>query len=174
VQDRVQAGRGEWGEKMNGHPVPIDPDMDATKHEPPFAPQEDRMKIVSPKTLAKFRGAGRCELCTAWCANREPHHAMACGHGGGNRLDVSVNLVSVGVAFTCQCHRKTHDGNASRAHVLAVIGKRVNATPEAVWECLCVLSRLPKGACGQVVEEHLAEVSGEVAALVRAALTEGD
>jgi hypothetical protein len=97
---------------------------------------------------------------------------MACGHGGGNRLDVSVNLVSVGVAFTCICHRATHDGNASRARVLEVIGKRVGATPDAVWECLCVLSRLPKGACGQVVEEYCAELDASVADLVRGAIEE--
>lgn len=130
------------------------------------------MRIECESVLDRFRGPGRCELCGKHCRAREPHHHIRKGMGGGATMDVSINLVAVGVAFQCDCHRRTHDGNAANADVLAAIAKRERAEPEEIEESLWVLQRLRKGCSWLEVEEQLAEVSERVAELVRRSLIE--
>jgi hypothetical protein len=65
------------------------------------------MRIVDEKLLDQFRAAGPCSWCREHCQRREPHHIHTRGIGGGGRLDVAINLVSL----CLRCHRSHHDGN---------------------------------------------------------------
>jgi hypothetical protein len=100
--------------------------------------------------LNEFRGPGKCELCGARCAAREPHHFLRCGMGGGGRLDVRINLVSLGKTFQCPCHNAIHHGTMSRAEektkVLGAISKRMGHSPEAIEASLLTLRQMAKGS----------------------------
>lgn len=134
------------------------------------------MKLESEKVLKRFRGAGRCELCSRWCKAREPHHHQRKGFGGGFCLDVSIGLIALGASptFECPCHGLVTAGKISDARVLAVIAKRHGVEPDEIQEAIWVLARLPKRASKQVIEEHVAEVSEAVSRLVVASLKEVD
>lgn len=103
------------------------------------------MIIKNKKLLAEFRGPGFCELCRAWCQAREPHHILCRGHGGGNRLDVRLNLISLGSAYDCNCHGRYHDGHIPRCRILAVVCRREDVLPEFLLDELYRLRRAPKG-----------------------------
>jgi hypothetical protein len=79
------------------------------------------VKVVDPKLLDTFRGAGACSWCNRWCRYRHAAHVFARGMGGGGRLDVALNLVSL-----CpECHLEHHDGRRPlRCDLLAVVAAR--------------------------------------------------
>ncbi len=66
------------------------------------------------------------------------------GRSGGFRLDVSINLISLGVAFQCPCHRERHAGNISHADMLAVVATRENTFQDHIERVVYLLRRLPK------------------------------
>ena len=110
------------------------------------------MKIQNHDLLALYRLPGNCELCAKPCKVREPAHIAARGLGDGRRLDVPINLLSLGstVHHECQCHSKQHaTGRPSRREMQEIAAKRegmeVNAIDETIW----LLQRQPKpsGAC---------------------------
>lgn len=127
------------------------------------------MIIRSPATLDLFRSPGRCQLCRKPCSVREGHHYLARGMGGGNQLDVEINLIALGSSgqFECECHTRVHGGNISRAEVLAVIAKRENAKPGDIEEALYFLTRLPKDASEDRILELLRELDSPVEWLAR-------
>ncbi len=64
------------------------------------------MTHKSAKILAFFRGLHFCE----WCGKQaqcQACHVFTCGHGGGTRLDVPLNLLSMCMT----CHMSQHDGD---------------------------------------------------------------
>jgi hypothetical protein len=94
------------------------------------------LKIIDEKTLDLFRGAGLCEWCGHWFAWREPHHWHAKGLGGGSRIDLPRNLLSL-----CrQDHSSAHRGVIDRKDLLRIIAKRERCTPEEcvqeIWDAL--------------------------------------
>lgn len=77
------------------------------------------MILPHKPTLAKFRLPGPCRHCGR-VGKREAAHVIPVGRGGGNRLDVSINLVSLGLGHwsgqgVCRCHALHHDGHEPTA-----------------------------------------------------------
>lgn len=96
------------------------------------------MKVIDEKLLGEFRGW----LCE-WCGLREwsvPHHLWARGMGGGGRLDVRINLISL-CAF---CHNDVHAGLIQRCDLLAVVAARERTTQGRIEAEIYRLRRTPK------------------------------
>jgi len=102
------------------------------------------MIIKDEAMLKRFRGIGRCQLCNFPCAAREPHHLIRRGFGGGTRFDVAINLISLGVAFQCRCHRLISDEEIDREDVLTAVAMREETTLEAIEEAMRFIRGLPK------------------------------
>lgn len=103
------------------------------------------MKIINKELLNEFRRPGRCEYCGRVCKKlRDPHHLWGRGLGGGERLDVRINLMSLGFAFDCNCHGKFHNGQIKKEDLVAIVAKREGTTPEAIEEEIWRLRREPK------------------------------
>ena len=98
------------------------------------------MRIIDPALLLAFRLRGRCEWCRKACAV-EPHHLWRRGMGGGSRLDIEINLVSL-----CRvCHTLTHaSAEPTKQALLAIVAEREKMLQhEIVAEIRC-LQRLDK------------------------------
>ncbi len=98
------------------------------------------MKIISEATLKLFRGLHRCEWCRGlW--HCDAAHVFGRGVGGGFRLDVPINLVSL-----CRpCHDAHHAGREpTRSDLLAIVAARHNLLQPVVEEALKLLRRLDK------------------------------
>jgi hypothetical protein len=97
------------------------------------------MIIIDEDLLDEFRAPGPCEWCGKPCLRREPHHIFARGMGGGGRLDIRCNLVSLGstILWECTCHQAAHAGAILRLQLLLVVGQRecclVSDIEEEVW-----------------------------------------
>lgn len=97
------------------------------------------MRVVDDKLLSEFRHAPRCAWCNALTpGGTEPHHLWSRGLGGGGRLDVRVNIVSL-----CQrCHREHHNGHAPYRHqLLRVVAAREGKLPREVEAEVLALRR---------------------------------
>lgn len=96
------------------------------------------MIVIDDELLEDFARPGRCELCGKYCIRREGHHYIARGIGGGSRMDVKENLISIGSTrlFQCQCHTLIHNGKIPKSRVLEVIAAREGMTPEEVTDFL--------------------------------------
>lgn len=84
------------------------------------------MRIVDPVAIEKAR-LPYCELCGSR-GSIHVHHVFARGMGGGGRLDVAINLISL----CWQCHRKVHDGRIAKSRILRVIARRHGASMEEI------------------------------------------
>lgn len=103
------------------------------------------MIIKSATTLRRFAGPGRCELCSRFCKHRDAHHHFTRQMGGGRRMDVADNLVSVGRWPECTCHNLIGDGKlpGGAERVLELIARREGwPSPEALAEYLTWLSNI--------------------------------
>jgi hypothetical protein len=109
------------------------------------------MKIINDALLMQFRGPGACEHCKRWCRMRQPHHLYSRGCGGGQRLDVLINLIALGSAFDCNCHGRLHDGAIMRCDLLAIVAARENTTQDAIERTIYELRRAPKGSDPQII-----------------------
>ena len=96
-----------------------------------------------PDLLEYFRNRRTCE----WCGYRDqgrldPHHVEARGMGGGKRLDVALNLVSVH-RF---CHQEIEAGGVkAKEKCFEIIAKREGLSgPDEVREAIWRLLRTPK------------------------------
>ena len=77
------------------------------------------MRIESPKTLDRFRGYGKCELCGN-AGYREVHHVFARGMDDAFRNDLAINLVSL-----CRvCHARAEQEAGMREECLKIISER--------------------------------------------------
>ena len=67
--------------------------------------------------------------------------------GGGNRLDIRINLIALGSTpkFECPCHRKAEAKIISRDDLLIVVGLREGMAPEDIEAEIWRLQRAPKG-----------------------------
>jgi len=105
------------------------------------------MKIIDEELLDEFRGAGHCEVCDKLCLWREAHHIFAKGLGGGGRLDVRVNLISVGKTKPfpcCPCHGLIHQGKIKRDTLLLIVSEREGVSVSEIEEIIFRLRRTPK------------------------------
>jgi len=99
------------------------------------------MIVRSDKTLSLFRGPGPCAWCGRWHPRRHAAHVLARGAGGGSRLDVPLNLVSL-----CpDCHQGHHAGRRPlRCDLLALVAAREGLLQGDVEAELFRLRRAPK------------------------------
>jgi hypothetical protein len=101
------------------------------------------MRVIDEKTLDRYRGPGECEICHKMCKRREPHHLRAKGMSSGSRLDVDVNLISLGssLSFECECHTKIHAGHISKQHILEIVARREGRMVESIVDEVNLLLR---------------------------------
>jgi hypothetical protein len=95
------------------------------------------VKIVDERILERFRLKWKCE----WCGKRgpvDPHHLFGKNMGGGTRLDVPINLISL-----CRtCHQDFHDGRIMRCDLLAVIAARERTLQHVIERVIYTMRRL--------------------------------
>ena len=95
------------------------------------------MKVIDEELMQAFRLKTHCELCGyALKYYAHPHHCRHRGHDGGGRLDIQINLISLGGPWDCNCHGKYHDGNIPREQILEVVAKREGLTVEELTQKL--------------------------------------
>ena len=101
------------------------------------------MIIKDELLLAEFRAKSHCERCKRWCPGElDPHHVFARGIGGGKRLDVRINLLSL-----CRwCHADHHTGRISRRELVALVAHREQRQPETLVTEIYRLRRQTKGS----------------------------
>ena len=121
------------------------------------------MKIKNARLLQEFRTAGRCEICQAHVAKREPHHLWR----RTPEITIRINLIALGGVLKlpdggevvlCPCHRSIHAGLISASRVLEVVAKREGCRPEDIEEVMAWMRRLVKPTDLQV-ERALGELS---------------
>ncbi len=97
------------------------------------------MIIKDETCLDRFRFAKRCE----WCQRRgevDPHHLWCRGMGGGGRLDIPINLISL-----CRsCHDETHAGRITRIDLLLIVAKREHTDQDTIKDTIRDLRRKGK------------------------------
>jgi hypothetical protein len=109
----------------------------------------EAVKIVNESLLASMRGPGRCEYCHKSCKVLEAAHVFSKGAG---RLDIRINLVSLGstLGFECQCHSKSHNANSGNGvrpnlkDLIQVVSEREKVMPEDIKPVIDFIRRLPK------------------------------
>jgi hypothetical protein len=126
------------------------------------------MRIVNPDVLRLFRGPGECDFCERPCLVREAAHVFGKGWGGS---DVEWNLVALGDAWSCACHRKSHDGHRpTRADLLEVVSVRLGVSVEDIEAAAYLLRRLKKDARPEAIADELLSYGRDVRRMVRQAL----
>ena len=127
------------------------------------------MKIVNEAILDEFRTPGPCELCGKQCRDREPHHYLAKGSGGGGRLDIRINLVAVGASVPhplCKCHNLIHAGRLDRESVFIAIALREDLVAHDMEVVLHLARRLIDPTPAQL-EVAIAELTPNQQAIAR-------
>lgn len=117
---------------------------------------EDAVIVKSPKTLKRFRDVGKC----SWCGRPtpdgcDPHHLVKRGMGGGSRLDIPGNLVSLCRGYYrgqwVSCHDDAERGDITRESLLAVVAAREGVMQADILAEIKRVQALPKGSeyeCG--------------------------
>lgn len=128
------------------------------------------MKVVNEFLMNAFRAAPNCE----WCRRRifhgkaDAHHLFGRGFGGGHRLDVALNLLSL-----CRlCHTEFHDGQIARSDLLAVVAAREKCLQPDLERALYFLIALPKDLSPERLEDKLVEIGLAARVLVERSLEE--
>jgi hypothetical protein len=109
-----------------------------------FGRLEDLQVIIKDESLlTQFRRKTHCEWCLRPRRRGElqVNHVFCRGQGGGKRLDIRVNLVSL----CWQCHGSYHDGWIKRRELLDLVAAREGTTIEAIITEIYRLRRAPKG-----------------------------
>lgn len=132
------------------------------------------MRHESEKTLDLFRGPGRCEKCHKQCKEREPHHLHARGYGGGHRLDIKINLISLGTWPECSCHLEYHCGAIGLFEMTEIVAMRERQTVDDIDAVICCVQALPPRISPKKQEEHAANwpLTGSALVLFRKVLEE--
>lgn len=96
------------------------------------------MIIKDEDLLDEFRDKRKCE----WCRRRiggpaHPHHLWAKGMGGGNRMDIRINLI----ALDAHCHQVVHNGEIPRDALLVMVAAREKTSVEEIYEKIWEIQR---------------------------------
>ena len=76
-----------------------------------------------------------CEWCGRVGVALEVHHLWKKGMGGGKRLDIPENLVTLCAGWgSSWCHKKADEGLIPRTALVLLVAKRENTTSEAIEE----------------------------------------
>lgn len=134
------------------------------------------MKIINENLLDEFRTPGKCEWCRKHCKSREPNHLWCRGHGGGFRLDIRINLISLGRSevFACPCHNLYHAGKVSCEEMTELVAKREKVLPSELTDAIFCLQALPPRLLDGQIEDFLSKwpLSGKTLDLARLCLIE--
>lgn len=96
------------------------------------------MIIKDEDLLNEFRMVRKCEWCRRLIGGpAHPHHIWAKGMGGGNRMDVRINLI----ALDHHCHQVVHNGEIPKEAILALVAYREKTTVEAIKEAIWEIQR---------------------------------
>lgn len=103
-----------------------------------------------------FRNAAACE----WCGRErehwfqfDPHHFLIHrGHGGGSRLDIRANLISL---CGLPCHQEAEAQKIRRGDLLPIVAKREGVSESALEAVVKLLWRMPK-------DSHAGDIDREV------------
>ncbi len=117
------------------------------------------MVIINEKLLTEFRTAGPCAYCGRRSSIRQPHHIICRGMGSGKRLDVRINLVALGHAFSCPCHADAHRGDIIQADFFAVVAARDNLMQHNIEAVLAALRKIPHRPLRFIVEAVVSELT---------------
>jgi len=118
------------------------------------------MIYTSEETLDLFRGPGTCAFCLAKCRARQPHHIRPKGHGGGSRLDIRINLISLGHPLECPCHDGFHSRNSPTvAEFRQIVARRERCLQCEIELVVNLILRLPKNPPFEVLEHYVAEMA---------------
>lgn len=131
------------------------------------------MIIENRNLRRKFSASGCCEHCHVWQSIRHCAHLFHSGIGGGSRLDVRINMLSL----CWLCHGKHHNGHEpSFKTLIGLIAKREGTTPDAIRDEIFRLRRLPKETTREQAGHPVHQHSGppEVAVLPGDPLEGGD
>lgn len=113
------------------------------------------MRIRNPPRLEDFRGPGLCMWCRKWCDKLEPAHIQSVGAGGS---DIGINLISLGCAFCCGCHRLSHDGfRPMRIDLEVKVAERLGLQFDQVRGVVNLILRLPKETPYETVNDLVRE-----------------
>lgn len=129
------------------------------------------MRILNDDLLLEGRSPGKCELCRKHCRERAYHHVVARGLGSGRRLDLSINLLCLGMYPYCICHTLI-DCKEGYQRCLAALSKREKASTDAIERAIWFILRLPRDASPEQIEERILsdELAVDVAELVTRSL----
>lgn len=98
------------------------------------------MIIKNEALLREFRRKDRCELCHR-LGHVQVHHVYCRGLGGGHRLDIRENLISL----CWRCHRLFHDGLLRRDHFIEIIAYREGRSVEDITGTILRYRNAKKG-----------------------------
>lgn len=128
------------------------------------------MIYVNDKALERFRRADRCEWCYQWSAVLlDPHHCFQKrGMGGGSRLDIGINLMSL-----CRwCHESAEQGYLDRGRMLTKVAEREKCRQMDIDVVLRFILQQDKDASSEQLLKAAGELKGCAAKLARRVLKE--
>lgn len=114
------------------------------------------MRIENRDLLISMSGPGRCELCGRWCRDREAHHHRRRGIGSGSRLDIAINLCSLGSALKggCGCHFRVENNRQLDNEVALVIARREGHRREDIADVIAGLLQVELEAPDELLDER--------------------
>ncbi len=99
------------------------------------------MRHVDEAVLRLYRGPGKCAICGTFSPQRECHHVWSRGAG---RLDIPINVCSLGGAWSCMCHSRSQCYTIPRQNVVQAVAFREGLDAEFVAQRVPWLRRQPK------------------------------
>lgn len=122
--------------------------------------QEKSVIIRNQSLLRSCRTAGPCALCGKQCKKRESHHIFARGLGGGNTLDIKINLLAVGSTRHRECHcHSLVDTKEGRIRCIRIVAEREKCLPQQIEEAINFIRYLDKSASRYAIQEGLIGLS---------------
>jgi hypothetical protein len=97
--------------------------------------------------------------------------------GGGRRIDIRINLCSLGSTrmFECDCHTRSHNGGSpTHGEMLRIIAKREKTTEQAIVDAVRLIQRIPKDSSQDRIMEMASELDDVSRQLVVRELVEAD
>lgn len=134
--------------------------------------RSEAVTIVDDAALQLIRSLNRCEVCNQR-GMVDAHHVLHRGHGGGQRIDHSYNLLAI-----CRlCHTKLEVAQLSfcgrKVTIIdqyGFIGSRERLPPSDIQEAVTYFSNLSPKLNGTEIERRLKIVRPGVAKLVKVLL----
>jgi hypothetical protein len=128
------------------------------------------VRVINKKLLASFSGPGRCEYCKRFASDRDAHHIILRGHGGGSRLDLRWNIISLCTTFAGgdNCHHLAHNGREiTKVHLFAVVAMREDCNQDDIEGVLNAINLMPKSPREDEIKAKVVNLTTSGLALFR-------